>query len=152
MEKEIKGMVARLKYGFAAVWIVAAITFVCGEMDIIPNGLLTDDVRATYIFETISILMTATMLPVSLKLFNFVLTKKVNEESLLKALHHYRVWSDVRLLILLAVVLVGLVCYYLTMSKTGGLCALIGLIATLFCIPGEERMRQELHIQKEEKQ
>jgi hypothetical protein len=35
------------------------------------------------------------------------------------------------------------------MSKTGGLCALIGLIATLFCIPGEERLRRELNIYKE---
>jgi hypothetical protein len=149
MEKEIKGLVGRLKIGFSAVWGAALVVFVCGETDIIPNGVMADDVRATYIYETISILMTATMLPVSLKLFNFVLTKKVNEERLPQALRHYRLWSDIRLLMLLSIVLVGLTCYYLTMSKTGGLCALIGLIATLFCIPGEERLRRELNIYKE---
>jgi hypothetical protein len=149
MEKEIKETTGRLKLSFTAVWAIAAVIFVCGEADIIPNGMIADNVRATYIYETISILATATMLPVSLKLFNFVLTRKVNEESLPQALRHYRLWSDVRLLILLAVVLIGLTCYYLTMSKTGGLCALIGLIATLFCIPGEERLRRELNIYKE---
>jgi uncharacterized membrane protein len=50
---------------------------------------------------------------------------------------------------LLVIVLVGLMCYYLTMSKSSGLCALIGLVATLFCIPGDERLRRELHIDKE---
>jgi hypothetical protein len=149
MEKEIKSIVARLKMGFAAVWIVAALVFVCGETDLIPNGIMADDVRATYIFETITILLTATMLPMSLKLFNYVLLKKVDNESLPQALHHYRVWSDVRLLMLLVIVLVGLMCYYLTMSKSSGLCALIGLVATLFCIPGDERLRRELHIDKE---
>lgn len=149
MEKEIKEMTRKLKLSFTAVWAIAVVTFVCGETDVIPNGMIADNVRATYIFETISILLTATMIPISLKLFNFVLTKRVNEESLPQALRHYRLWSDVRLLILLAIVLTGLICYYLTMSKTGGLCALIGLIATLFCIPGEERLRRELNIYKE---
>jgi hypothetical protein len=149
MEKEIGRVVARLRWGFAAVWMVAALTVAAGETDLLPAGLLADDVRATYVCETIVILLTATGVPVSMKMFSLVLTKRVNEESLPAALAHYRLWSDVRLGVLLAVVLAGLTCYYLTMSKSGGLCALIGLVATLFCIPGEERLRRELNIYRE---
>lgn len=40
--------------------------------------------------------------------------------------------------------------YYIMLSSTGALCALIGLTASLFCLPGEGRLRKELHINKEE--
>ena len=36
------------------------------------------------------------------------------------------------------------------LSTTGLLCALIALTASLFCLPGEERLRRELHIEREE--
>ena len=36
------------------------------------------------------------------------------------------------------------------LSSTGALCALIGLTASLFCLPGEGRLRKELHINQEE--
>lgn len=42
-----------------------------------------------------------------------------------------------------------LICYYLTLSTTGNLCMLIGLTASLFCLPGEKRLRNELHITKD---
>ena len=35
------------------------------------------------------------------------------------------------------------------LSTTGILCALIALTASLFCVPSEKRMRQELFIQQE---
>jgi hypothetical protein len=34
--------------------------------------------------------------------------------------------------------------YYTTLSSIGGLCAFIALIASLFCIPGEKRVAEEL--------
>ena len=44
---------------------------------------------------------------------------------------------------------VGLAVYYLTLSNKGLLCAFIALTASLFCLPGEGRLRK-LHINKEE--
>jgi hypothetical protein len=151
METEIKHTVTKLKAGFAIVWGMAVLIFVLGETNVIPNGLYADNDRTTYIFETISILLTATMLPISLKFFSIVLLKKVNEQSLPIALKSYYKFSNVRMLMLSLIILMGFICYYLTLSKTGGLCALIGLTGTLFCVPGEERTRRELHIYKEEK-
>ena len=47
------------------------------------------------------------------------------------------------------VVVFNLAGYYFTLSSTGALCALIGLTASFFCLPGEKRLRAELHIDKE---
>ena len=52
------------------------------------------------------------------------------------------------MLMLEAAVIINILTYYLTLSNTGLLCALITLTASLFCIPGEKRLREELHINK----
>ena len=44
----------------------------------------------------------------------------------------------------------GFLTYYGMLSTTGLLCALIALTASLYCLPGEERLRRELHIEREE--
>lgn len=93
--------------------------------------------------------MTAVCVPLSLKLFSMVLKNKINELTVTLALKRYVLWSNVRLGILEVVVLFNLLCYYLTLSNTGNLCMLIGLTASLFCLPGEKRLRNELHISEE---
>lgn len=55
----------------------------------------------------------------------------------------------IRLGILEVAIVTNLLCYYLTLSTTGNLCMLIGLTASLFCLPGEKRLRNELHITKD---
>ena len=59
-------------------------------------------------------------------------------------------FSGARLALLALPVLGGFLTYYMVLSNTGVLCALIALTASLFCLPGEERLRKELHINKEE--
>lgn len=110
---------------------------------------LADDAEAVYYLETIGILLTAVCVPLSLKLFSMVLKNKINELTVTLALKRYVLWSNVRLGILEVVVLFNLLCYYLTLSNTGNLCMLIGLTASLFCLPGEKRLRNELHISEE---
>ncbi|EJW91995.1 hypothetical protein, membrane [gut metagenome] len=65
------------------------------------------------------------------------------------ALRLYVRWYAVRLFLLALPVGFGFLSYYMLMSSKGVLCALIGLTASLFCLPGEERLRRELHIEKE---
>ena len=55
----------------------------------------------------------------------------------------------IRLVLLLLPLLAGFLTYYVMLSTTGLLCALIALTASLFCLPGEERLRRELHIERE---
>lgn len=101
------------------------------------------------IFETLGILLTALCIPLSLKLFSLVLKKKIDQMTITLALKCYVQWSIVRLGILEVAIVTNLLCYYLTLSTTGNLCMLIGLTASLFCLPGEKRLRNELHITKD---
>ena len=66
------------------------------------------------------------------------------------ALKRFVQMSIVRLGILEIAIIVNLLCYYLTLSSTGNLCMLIGLTASLFCLPSEKKLRNELHISKDE--
>ena len=53
-------------------------------------------------------------------------------------------------MVLLALpVIAGFLTYYAMLSTTGLLCGLIALTASLFCLPGEERLRRELHIERD---
>ena len=113
-------------------------------------GMYAGDVRAIYMAETITILLAASCVPVSLKLFSWVLIRKIDVVTLPEALRLYALWSGVRLALLAIPVLAGFFTYYIVLSSTGVLCALIGLTASLFCLPGEGRLRKELHINKEE--
>lgn len=36
--------------------------------------------------------------------------------------------------------------YYTTLDNIGGLCALIGVTASIFCLPSEKKLKEELNI------
>ena len=107
MEEQIKRIVKSQKVQYISFWI-----------------------RAVYVFETVGILMTAVCIPLSLKLFSFVLTKKIDQLTFPVALSRYMLWGAVRLALLEFVVVFNLAGYYFTLSSTGALCALIGLTAS----------------------
>ena len=150
MEKQINNTVKTLIYGYVAYWLLSLVLFIIGECDDYFTGIMAENFKQTYIFETITILLTAAFIPASLKLFSVVLQKRINNISIDRALKEYALWSSVRLMMLLAVTLCGIFCYFLTLSSTGGLCALMGITASLFCIPSELKMRRDLHIEKVE--
>ena len=148
MEKEIKKTTAHVKVAFACFWMISILLVISGEMGSSWVGLYVGNISATYMAETITILLTASCVPISLKLFSWVLTRKIDIAALPKALRLYALWSDLRLVLLSLPVLTGFFTYYMMLSTTGVLCAMIGLTASLFCLPGEERLRKELHIDK----
>lgn len=148
MEKEIKKTTAHVKVAFACFWMISILLVISGEMGSSWVGLYVGNISATYMAETITILLTASCVPISLKLFSWVLTRKIDIAALPKALRLYALWSDIRLVLLSFPVLTGFFTYYMMLSTTGVLCGMIGLTASLFCLPGEERLRKELHIDK----
>jgi len=150
MEEQIKHVAARLKVIFIAFWLLPVVLIVTGETGGDWVGMYAADVRTTYFAETLAILLVAICVPVSLKLFAWVLTRKIDYVGLPEALRLYSFWSKVRIALLALPVLVGLGVYYFMLSNTGVLCAFIALTASLFCLPGEGRLRKELHINKEE--
>lgn len=150
MEEQIKKTSQSIRGFFFAFWLLPVVLVVAGELIDSLLGVVADDVRTTYLMEAVTILLTALCVPLSLKLFSRVLARKIDKVSLPQALILYRRWSGVRLLLLALPVCVGLSTYYLALSTGGLLCALISLTASLFCVPGENRLRRELLIEENE--
>ncbi len=149
MEEQIKRKIFRLKCGFVCFWILPVLFIVWGETDPEWIGLYVGNARIAYYAETIVILLTALCVPFSLKLFAWVLRRKIDAVSIADALQLYEIWSTIRLILLALPLWAGLVMYYLLLSNKSLLCALIAFTASLFCLPGEKRLRNELHIDKE---
>ena len=105
--------------------------------------------KAIYLGETILILLTIICIPFSLKYYARMLTNKIDKLSIADAIKTYRTINYLRLALLALPIWIGLYIYYQMLSTTGILCALIALTASLFCVPSEKRMRQELFIQQE---
>ena len=121
MEEQIKRVVRNLNISYVFFWLIPAFLLGAGEFDLLPVGLLADDVRAVYYFETLSIILTAICVPLALKLFSLVLKKKIDQLTITTALQRYMQWSIVRLGLLEFSVILSILCYYLALSSTGNL-------------------------------
>ncbi len=96
-----------------------------------------------FYLQTTSILFTMISVPLALKAFHWILINKMDKTDQLKDIKKYIFLSAMRLTLLQLSTLINLVVYYLTDNSTGGLCALISITATLFCIPTKKRITQE---------
>lgn len=150
MDKQIKKIVRGLKLQYGLFIGIAVLLCIAYETGLLAEGIYADNFRMEYIMQTVGILLAVISIPLSLKLFSFVLKKQIEEKSIFDALGRYRFWSGIRLFILLVSVLFNLVVYYSTLSNVGILCALMTIVASFFCIPGEKRLRDELYLNKPE--
>ena len=146
MDEQIKKLVRILQIQYW-LFISLAIAY-CAVYEIgwIEEGIYAGDVRLQYIWETIAILTTVILVPLSLKLFNIIMTKKVVKSSLQVAMRLYKRWNEIRLLMLAIVTFLNIYVYYTTLDSIGGLCALIGVTAPIFCLPSEKKLKEELNI------
>lgn len=142
-----KQIARKLNIQYYLFWLLPILLFVGYETEILPMiGEYADDARMQYILETVGILTAIVCVPLSLKLFSIVLKKKIDPSNLADALRQYVKWSAIRLGILEVAALLNIFVYYLTMSNVGAFCGLIALTASIFCLPGEKRLREELNI------
>lgn len=146
MEEKINRISSFIQRAYCIFWLIPLLLVMAGEVGGDWTGFYAEDVRLTYLSETLVILLTAIMVPVSLKLFSWVLETKIDKADLSRALQLYALWSCIRLFMLALPVMAGLAVYYAMLSNKGALCALIGLTASLFCIPGKKRLRRELQL------
>lgn len=150
MEKKIRQLLQGLQIEYAGVWGLPLLLVTLYETGIMAEGVYAGDARMDYILQSVGILLTVGLIPLSLRLFSLSLAKHVKQLSLPQALKSYRRWSEVRIGMLLVPVLVNLSFYYLTLNNTGILCAMMALIASLFCVPTRRRMLDELDLVKGE--
>lgn len=118
----------------------------------IEEATEADAVRLRYLTESVTILCTALCIPLSLKLFAWALTHRINTLSTIEAIKRYRCWSLLRLLLLWIPTVAGGIAYLLFSSLTGILCMTIALVASLFCRPTLNNILRELHLSAEEEE
>lgn len=146
MKEQIKRILKWQIVAFILVWALPLVYALLHEVGVLSQGALAGDARMEYIFQTIGILMTIVLIPFALRIFNLNLVKRIQELPLQQALKSYRIWADVRLALLVVPALINLQFYYLTLNNTGLFCAAMSLIASLFCVPSESRIKNELDL------
>ena len=146
MKEQIKRILKLKIVGFILLWALPLCYALMNEMGLLSKGALAGDAQMEYIFQTIGILMTIGFIPFALRIFNLKLVKRIKELPLQQALKSYRIWSDVRLALLIVPAIINLQFYYLTLNTTGLFCAAMALISSLFCVPSENRIKNELDL------
>ena len=149
MKEQIKKILTIQKCDFLGIWVAPIIIAALYETGVFQKGTFQDNAQMEYIFQSVSILLTIGLIPFALRMFNLNLVKRIKELPLQQALKSYRIWSDVRLALLFVPAILGVSFYYVTMNTTNLFCACMALIATLFCIPSESRIKNELDLQED---
>lgn len=140
---------------YLLLWFTYLFSLAANLLQLFPTIAETteaDAVRLRYLTESVTILCTALCIPLSLKLFAWALSHRINTLSTIEAVKRYRCWSLLRLLLLWIPILAGSVTYLLFSSLTGILCMSIALVATLFCRPTMKNILRELHLSAEEEE
>lgn len=127
---------------YIAFFVITAAFAALYELNPSAQGFAVGNVEA-FVLNTACILLTLALVPLSLKLFNVMLLRHKNLPFVAR-LRHYRLWSATRLITLGITTIFDLWVYYATLDNIGGFCALICLVAALFCCPTRERICSEL--------
>ena len=146
MKEQIKRILIIQKSAFLGVWTASLLLVVLYETGLYQEGLLAGNAQMEYILQSVSILLTIGLIPFALRMFNLNLVKRIKELPLQQALKSYQTWSLLRLALLFVPAIMALSFYYLTMNTTNLFCACMALIATLFCVPSESRIKNELDL------
>ena len=146
MKEQIKRILIIQKSAFLGVWTAPLLLVVLYETGLYQEGLLAGNAQMEYILQSVSILLTIGLIPFALRMFNLNLVKRIKDLPLQQALKSYQTWSLLRLALLFVPAIMALSFYYLTMNTTNLFCACMALIATLFCVPSESRIKNELDL------
>ena len=146
MKEQIKRILIIQKSAFLGVWTAPLLLVVLYETGLYQEGLLAGNAQMEYILQSVSILLTIGLIPFALRMFNMNLVKRIKDLPLQQALKSYQIWSILRLALLFVPAIMALSFYYLTMNTTNLFCACMALIATLFCVPSESRIKNELDL------
>ena len=146
MKEQIKRILIIQKSAFLGVWTAPLLLVVLYETGLYQEGLLAGYAQMEYILQSVSILLTIGLIPFALRMFNMNLVKRIKDLPLQQALKSYQIWSILRLALLFVPAIMALSFYYLTMNTTNLFCACMALIATLFCVPSESRIKNELDL------
>lgn len=144
MEKQIKSLIRVLWIELVAAWLLAVVTLLLGQLDVIPNGTLVGEEHATdeFALRIVCIMTTLVSIPLSIKLFSLNTTRGLRRLDNDEALASYHLWSAIRLLMMVCPAVLDIVSYYLVVDTSYVLCAVISLASTVLCIPSDNKVRK----------
>lgn len=144
MQRFIKQVLRWLIIEFAAAWILVILTFIAGELNLIPNGAFhaVGGSQTEYYLNLISVVLVIVCIYLAMQLFSLNTRRSLKRMNHDEALRTYHVWSIVRLALLLVAAIYGITIYFLLMESTGILCACMAMVATLACVPSEDKLNK----------
>jgi len=149
MKEQIKKLTLTLKGEYIIFWSIAVWFILFYESGICEKGIQTGNVQLEYILQSVGILLTIGLIPFALRIFNLNLVKRIKEYPLERALASYKLWSEVRICLLAVPTILNFSFYYLTLNTTGLFCGAMAMLASLFCVPSENRIKNELDLPEE---
>lgn len=150
MKEKIKKLLLAQKCTYyGGFWSIPIWFIALYETGICSEGIHAGNAQMEYLFQSVGILLTIGLIPFALRIFNLNLVKRIKEYPLERALASYKLWSDVRLFLLAIPAILNFSFYYMTLNTTGLFCAAMALIASLFCVPSESRIKNELDLPEE---
>ena len=149
MKEKIKKLLLTLKVEYIIFWSIPAWFVLFYESGICEKGIHAGNTQLEYILQSVGILLTIGLIPFALRIFNLNLVKRIKEYPLERALASYKLWSDVRLCLLAVPAILNFSFFYLTLNTTGLFCGVMAMIASLFCVPSESRIKNELDLPDE---
>ena len=149
MKEQIKKLLITLKGEYIIFWTILVWFVLFYESGIFEKGIHAGNVQLEYILQSVGILLTIGLIPFALRIFNLNLVKRIKEYPLERALASYKLWSDVRLFLLAVPAILNFSFYYVTLNTTGLFCGAMAMLASLFCVPSESRIKNELDLPEE---
>jgi len=125
----------RLRIEFALIYVITAAVAVLFEMNVLPAGVFATNKNIDYVLNSIGVLLMLLCVPLGMKLFSTKtkeVSKGLNAKSLLAQYHK---WSLVRTSLVGISIIANITIYYLTLNTNALLCALMTMVASLFCRP-----------------
>ena len=149
MKEQIKKLLITLKGEYIIFWTIPVWFVLFYESGICEKGIHVGNVQLEYILQCVGILLTIGLIPFALRIFNLNLVKRIKEYPLERALASYKLWSDIRLFLLAVPAILNFSFYFLTLNTTGLFCGAMAMLASFFCVPSENRIKNELDLPNE---
>lgn len=135
-----------LKLDFGVCLALLLVVVAVYELGWLEMGGLVGNERLAFWLENVGILIMIALLPYALKRFSVVIQRKKQSLAYEQQLELYLRMSRVRLGILWFVCFYNIVLYYETLNSIGAFCALVAFLSMFFCIPGKQKMSDELQV------
>jgi len=123
---------------------IAAVIVIAFECCLLPEGGLSDNKEAEFLFSCFMILASLAAIPVALKLFKFSFVDKELHGDRVEAPSKLCKWGTFRMLMLLAPLIADVLLYYVFMRASFGYLAILLLLSLPFVWPSRQRCEAEV--------